>query len=194
MPQMVYPYLPAVATGMADNDYLVKALDDFNRNTGDTLKTLMPGAAAIDFDDTGFVAVPVLLTVPEKVWLKSGKLVTDSLAPVFDSATGDLKRDSFVVAIALSRNVGQKEQRIVICGDADFMSSYRGGGGFLSPVIYSWLDYGKYPVFTNPKEPTDNLLRISKRDSVLQLILFVWILPLLVLIAGGVVLIRRKRK
>ncbi len=126
--------------------------------------------------------------------VKAGVLVTDSAAPVFSPLEGDYKQDSFDVALAFSRKLGNKEQRIIVAGDADYMSTLRRGTHNIAKLYHSWLDNERYPVAIIPDPPKDVLLHASLRSAELQRIIFVWILPAAVLILGTIILIRRKRQ
>ena len=135
------------------------------------------------------------MTLPGKAWIKNGALVIDSVLPAFNPQEGDVKENSFPAVIQLSRQIAGNEQRIIICGDADFASNMRLGANayFLMP-FYSWLGYNKFPVYTPRASPKDLLLRIGERTADIQRIIYVWVLPCLLLAAGAILLIRRKRK
>jgi ABC-2 type transport system permease protein len=60
--------------------------------------------------------------------------------------------------------------------------------------IFSWLNYGKFPINTYRPPAIDTRMLVTK-DQVRPLrLLLVWVLPGLLLVAGSVLLIRRKRK
>ncbi|WEK33677.1 MAG: Gldg family protein [Candidatus Pseudobacter hemicellulosilyticus] len=192
MPHMLRPFVTLNMSRLADETNLVK----IRRNNGkDTAQFLMPGSAEVVMTDSSrFSAKSLLTTFPGQVWLKAGKLVTDSAAPVFNAAEGDLQKDSYTVATALTRKVGQKEQRIVVAGDADFGSSSRGGGGEVLRACYSWLDNNQYPVYSLREQTKDRKLTISEGGVKAAEIIYVWIIPALLLTGGTVLLIRRRRK
>jgi ABC-2 type transport system permease protein len=133
------------------------------------------------------------MTVGQRTWLKAGPLVVDSADIVFSPQEGDAK-GAFPTALSLTREINGKEQRIIICGDADWMSNLRGGGGAISRGIFSWLDYNKFPTYTPRTDPEDSLLLIGPGTAKVLKIVYVWVLPALVLLMGTVLLIRRKRK
>jgi ABC-2 type transport system permease protein len=58
---------------------------------------------------------------------------------VFVAHEGDYKLDSFTLALALSRQLGSKEQKIAIAGDADFISNMRPGSQLLAKNYLSWM-------------------------------------------------------
>ncbi|NML23636.1 ABC transporter permease subunit [Pseudoflavitalea sp. G-6-1-2] len=147
--------------------------------------------------DSGFTIKPLLMTEPGKVWQKMGKLVIDSTAPQFNAAEGDLKENSYPVAIQLTRQLNGKEQRIVVMADADIPSKIRvtAGRGFtLVRSVFSWLNYNEYPLFLNFPLAKDNWMTMTPGWAKLEKLLYVWVIPSLILLLGMVLLIRRKRK
>ncbi|MES1249866.1 MAG: Gldg family protein, partial [Chitinophaga rupis] len=155
MPQMVAPYVTAAGSDLAEEYFLLKL-----KKGGDSVKTYMPGATAIAYAANGpFSVTPFLKTVGERTWLKAGRLVTDSAPTLYSPQEGDIK-GSFPTAIGLTRQAGRRQQRIIVCSDADFMSNLRNGGDFISRAFYSWLDDGKFPIYTNRPDPRDNKLTV----------------------------------
>ena len=191
MPHMVRPYITQAATVLAQEDMLRMLKEE----SDDTVKMLMPGATSLSYSDTGaFTIAPLLTTIANKDWLKAGILVTDSAAPVFSPQEGDIKKDSFPTVLGLTRSINGRQQRIVIAGDADFMSNLRQGADFLSRAFYSWMDYGSFPIYTPRPKPADVRLTISPTGAEAMKIAYIYVLPGLVLLMGTVLLIRRKRK
>jgi len=189
MPHMVKPYVSAAFCRFADEPDLMEA-----RENGKPLKGLMPGVTALSYDEPGpFTVTPLLASAGDRTWLKAGRLVTDSTPPEFSPKEGDLK-GPFPTALALTRKVAGHEQKIVVCGDADFMSNLRAGGGSLGRAIYSWLDDNQFPIYTPKADPKDNLLLISPGGAEVVKIVYVWVLPAITLLLGTILLIRRKRK
>ncbi|NIG55428.1 Gldg family protein [Chitinophaga sp. Cy-1792] len=194
MPHMVKPFLTREATDLSGDGVMLLLKEQFKKGE-DSLPQLMSGVTALEWtNDNGYTVKPLLQTGTGKVWLKAGTVVTDSVPPVFNPADGDSQIPRYTTMVSLSRNQHNKEQRIVITADADFMSNLRQGGGFLGQSIYSWLDYGKFPIYTPKPKPNDTLLLIGSTGAGMLRIVYVWVLPALVLLLGTVLLIRRKRK
>lgn len=189
-----------------------------NNVQGKQFPVLMPGVTAIDYtDSSGFISTALLLTSAGNNWLKKGKLITDSAQVEFDKEAGDLgaffasdsrpktvtakvegeahaESGAFTTFMAMHRTINNKEQRVVVAGDADFMSNIRPMQHRHGIKAYSWLGYGEYPIYMYRPELPDKFLTISgKRARTIKLI-YVWMLPSLVLLAGTLLLIRRKRK
>ncbi|MBN9384040.1 MAG: Gldg family protein [Chitinophagaceae bacterium] len=163
---------------------------------GDTMKILMPGTTALRYNnDSAFDIKPLLMTVPGRTWLKGGSLVIDSTLPPFNPGEGDIREHSFTTGVQLTRRARQKDQRLIVCGNADFISNMRMGTNIsIVTPIYSWLTYNKFPIYMPRPDPKDVLLRIGEAGAAAQKIVYVWILPGLVLLAAAILLIRRKRK
>lgn len=193
MPHMVKPALTSAGTYLAEDPTLM-ALREMGTD-GKGLGILMPGVTGITFgDSSAFKAAPLLLTVPGRAWLKAGTVVTDSTAPVFNPQDGDTRQPSYATAVALTRMVKGKEQRIAVSADADFMSNLRQGGGFLGRDLYAWMVYGAFPIYTPKPKPVDTRLTITAATATMEKYLFVWVLPGLVLLGGTILLVRRKRQ
>jgi ABC-2 type transport system permease protein len=165
------------------------------RDTDDTLKVSMPGTGAIEYVTNGpFTIAPLLKTIDKNTWLKTGVLVTDSVPPVFNPAQGDIRDSSFATAVQLTRQVNHKQQRIIICADADFRNNLRLGFDLFSNAFYSWMDNNKYPVYIPETAAKDVKLTISSTGVDVLKIVYVWMMPGALLLIGTLLLIRRKRK
>lgn len=111
-----------------------------------------------------------------------------------------LNKDKQSVALSLTRKLEGKEQRIIITGDADFMSSaelYRQrpetkNFDFMTEV-FSWMCYGEFPVDTY-REKSRDVIEGDETALLLTRIFFFGILPGSILIAGTSLLIYRKRR
>lgn len=161
----------------------------------DPVTTMTPGVAAVSYaKDSLFKVTPLALTDSGRTWLKMSGLVIDSTLPPMNPQEGDIKLPSFSTIVALTRNINGKEQRIAVCGDADFMSNLRYSAGPLRNALYSWMDDNRYPVYTPRRLPLDIKLTINAETAGIQKTFFIWIFPGLILVSGIVVLIRRKRK
>ncbi|WP_346319508.1 DUF4350 domain-containing protein [Chitinophaga sp. YIM B06452] len=167
----------------------------------DSARVSMPNASAFSYADTGsFRIFPLLMTDPAVSWLKKGELVRDSAEVVFNAADGD-ERASFPTALGLSRKINQKEQRIVVLGDADFMSNaelnrfnLRSVNFMFSTGLFSWLNDGEFPIDSSRPPPKDINVTVTKERVKLLRIIYIWVLPGLLLAAAVIVLLRRKRK
>ncbi|QEC40538.1 Gldg family protein [Pseudobacter ginsenosidimutans] len=156
----------------------------------------MPTVTGITQQPGAYTIRPLLLTQQGRTWLKAGDLVVDSTLPQFNPRAGDRMQDTFTTAVRLTRNIRQKEQRIVVCGSADFLSNLRLGESNLrfARGAHSWLTDNHFPVRLSKKEEEDILLDISEKAAKIQKTILIWVLPGILLLTGSIILIRRKRK
>lgn len=194
-PDKVWVYYTYKAFSQVDEPYFRQFKRVWDRKIyTDSIKNIFAGVTGIAYThDSGFTAVPWVLTLPGASWLKAGKLVTDSTAPVYNPAEGDTVQSSFPAIIALSKQLKGREQRVIVCGDADCISNLRLADD-LSHAFYSWLCNGEYPVYTPQPFPMDNRVVLSPEGAARQKIIYIYLLPGLLLLAGTMVLVRRKRK
>lgn len=165
----------------------------------------LPGALALDYrnkpaDSAGaFTTRPLLVLNGEHSWLKKGHLVDDSAAVEFNTADGD-EHGNFVPAVALTRLVNGRQQRIAVVGDGDFMSNAslelqkRRSGFTFGSALFKWFSGNAFPVELSRLQPKDTRLAITDDQLSHLNLLFVWLLPGLLAVAATVLLIRRKRK
>lgn len=124
----------------------------------------------------------------------------DSIGTVsFSEIDGD-EMGPVTTAVALNRNVNGKDQRIVIAGDADFLSNkelartQRTANFIFGTSLFRWLSGGEFPVDASRPEAKDKKVKVSLKELKVQRIIYIWILPGILLAIAAVVLIRRKRK
>lgn len=167
----------------------------------DSVVISMPMATALGIDSSSaYVIKPLLVNDPRKSWLKKDKFVTDSAKVKFEPERGDLQK-AFPLAVSLTRKINGKEQRIIVVGDADFMSNIelnrfnmRTANFAFNTGIFSWLSYGEFPISSYRPAAKDTTLSI-KRDQIKYFrIAFIWVIPGIMLALGTLILIRRKRK
>lgn len=177
---------------------------DFEKYNGDTtVKVVMARAGALSYKSTGdFKMLPLLVTNPNIAWLKTGAFNSDSLQLAFKPQDGD-QRMTFPTALALTREKGGQEQKIVVISDADFMSNlelntFRKVGKKVNSDFYKglfrWFSNGEYPITAAVPESVDNVLTLESAGSKVLKVLFLYLLPGLLLAAGVGLLYHRKRK
>lgn len=154
-------------------------------------------------EDKGFKFTPIIASRDTmKTWneLQTIDFVNDSAS--LDPSTGE-KQATFVTMMGLSRKVGKKEQRIVVLGDADCISNegmtppirrYGASNFTLIPGMFHWLSYGNVPVDVSRPAPTDNQIHMKKNGAKTAKTILMWIWPGIILLAGTILLIRRRRK
>ena len=118
----------------------------------------------------------------------------------FSAADGD-QPGPLTAAIGLTRTINGRQQRIVVTGDADFLSNAELGrytpktANFdFGTALFSWFSNGEFPIDTSRPSSKDKSITLTPGGMVILKWLLLGILPGLLLIAGTILLIRRKRK
>ena len=176
-PELVQPFLTAAAAG------LTKMLHE---DAEDSLVVTMRGAAALSYSTDGpFTVIPLLMTDGRSCWNKKvrpneeeiesgentagtvvisagGDMVMPGDKPktnfskiAYSPADGD-QNGPLPAVIGLTRTVNGKQQRIVVAGDADFLSNAelnrnnpRTANFNFSTALFSWFSYGEFPIDTS---------------------------------------------
>jgi ABC-2 type transport system permease protein len=160
----------------------------------------LPGVVGLNYDTSfGYQVLPVLRTDKKNSWNKTGafNLETDQIA--FDPQR-DTRAD-LPVALALSRQVQNKLQKIMIVGDADFMSNselsrqnLRTENAAFTLKIFKWFSDNEYPIDAQRPDPIDNKITISKDGIGWMKMALLGFFPACFLLAGGWLIVSRKRK
>jgi ABC-2 type transport system permease protein len=117
----------------------------------------------------------------------------------FSPAEGDVK-GPVTTAVSLTRTIHGKEQRIVVTGDADFLSNRQvsAGGGRSNFVfgtsLFSWLSYNTFPIDASRPDARDKRVKVTMEQVDAMRTVFLWIIPAVIAVFAAVLLIRRKRK
>jgi ABC-2 type transport system permease protein len=160
-------------------------------NKKEEVNTSQGGGVTIMAAGGGGLATPVSV-------ISGGKGAKKAIKP---STLANGSKETFTTALALTRQINGKEQRIVISGDADLLSNSELGrytpqvANFnFSTALFNWLDYGQYPVDTSRPDAKDNRVTVSTDHVSFLKILYIYVIPGLILIFAAIFLIRRKRK
>lgn len=150
---------------------------------GFKLVTLFPHAAALEADaGDGWQVAPLLQTL-SRSWNETGPL------------QGEIERDEsqgeqagpLTLGLVLTRSHDEKEQRIIVVGDGDFLSnSYLGNGGNLDLGLnlMRWLNGDDQLLRIPARTAPDRNLQLSPSAGSAIGIGFLILLPLLFLTAG----------
>lgn len=162
----------------------------------------MPDAVGLAFDASkGFHASPIIVT-DSLCWneLQTTDFLDD--IPQFNPETGE-KQDAVPTILALDRKVGDKEQRIVITGDADCvsngeMSKSRNGYSSTNFTVitgtFKWLSYDEYPLDTERPRPQDDKVYVGRDARKMVRYGCYAFLPIVFAAIGITILVRRKRR
>ena len=162
---------------------------------------IMNGVAALDtVAHTGYNFVPLLTTNPELAWLDLNLESMNQDKVTCDSLLGE-RKGAYLTVLAAIRKIEEQEQRVMIFGDADFMSNSellnnREGiyarNMTLIPEAFSWLSNGEFPVRPSypPNKGTD--ISLTADDVAKVKIIYVWVIPAVFVLLGFLIWFRRR--
>jgi ABC-2 type transport system permease protein len=161
----------------------------------------MPDVAALSYVENGSFAIhPLLISDAQSSWLKKGKFTLDSAALTVDNKNGD-ERGSFPTALMLTRKRNNKDQRIIVTGDADFLSNaemvrnnMQTANTGIAVNIFSWFANGEFPIDVSRPQAKDNTVKLTTGGVKTIQVLYYGVIPGTIFLAGLILLIRRKRK
>jgi hypothetical protein len=155
-----------------------------------SLTTAFPSARPLLWNENTDWQHNVLVEVAPRGWVSRSK---PENKPRFDK-----KRDipgPVVIAMALQRNINDREQRIVVVGNGAFLSnSFAGNGGNvdLGMNMVNWLAGEEHLITQKLRPAKDSKLELSAMQ--LRLISIGFLLGLPLLLAGAGIYIWRKRR
>ncbi len=132
-----------------------------------------------------------LVEAAQSGWLETGA-INDNVA--FER-NRDI-RGPIVVAAALERDLGSRKQHVVVAGTGEFLSNqYVGllGNLDLGVNMVNWLAGDEALITVQPRTRSDLSLELSRTGLALIGIGFLLVVPLVFLVAGGVIWWRRRR-
>jgi len=140
----------------------------------------------------GFKRIPLFATNSKGAWIEKGRTNFKDYSVSFDSLAGE-EQKTYVVSYALQRKLKNKDQKIIVVGDADCISNselkisrdgYSSGNFNFIIESFRWLTNDKYPINTRRPDCKDNNLLLTV-DSISWLkLLFLIIIPLFMIISG----------
>lgn len=162
----------------------------------------MPSCLGLEYTGVkDFTALPLFRT-DSSVWNESH--ITDFVeeVPVLDPNKGEVQQ-VYTTGLALQRPFQDKEQRIVILGDADCISNgefsharpgVNAANFGIVQGIFNWLSDGKIPIDIRRPELPDNQFYVSEDGAYYTKIACIGIFPgLLLLWAVALAVIRKRR-
>lgn len=155
---------------------------------GSAITSVFPYTRRIAAHEGGEFKFTPLVEVGSGGWLE-----TSGLANAAFNRDRDI-RGPVVAAGALERNVGDRKQRIVVVGSAHFLSNqYVGlvGNLDLGLNLMNWLAGDESLITIHPRTRKDLTLELNSLVFVLANVFFA--LPLIFLVAGGVIWYRRRK-
>lgn len=160
------------------------------------LITAFPFARPLAWNENPDWQHQVLVEVAARGWVSRSAASVNTLGakPRFDK-----QHDTpgpAVIALALQRNVNDREQRIVVVGSGSFLAnSFAGNGGNvdLGMNMVNWLASEEHLITIQPRAAKDSNLVLSKTQLNVISIGFLIGLPLLLSLVGGMMWWKRRR-
>lgn len=164
-------------------------------------KLSMSGAVPFQLSDSCGFKPTVLFATTGKAWneLQTTDFVDDN--PVLNPESGE-KLDSIPLVVRLNRKVGDKEQRIYVCGDADCMANSElttrrndvSTSNFtLISEAFRELSFNEFPANDRRPHPYDDAMSIGQGDEIWVQLIFMILIPV-GLLAGYIITWWRRRK
>lgn len=164
---------------------------------------VMPGAVSIVQDkNVGFRLIPILESRDSMAWNELNTIDFLNERPILNPEMGESAGVKMTM-VGLEREQKGFLQRIIVLGDADAfsmgeLSASRRGinemNGSLLMAMFEWFSYGELPVDTSRSFYSDRTIDMSMEGGALFKTMLQWVLPVLLLLIGVFVLIRRKGK
>ncbi|SEM68259.1 ABC-2 type transport system permease protein [bacterium A37T11] len=158
-------------------------------------------AAALAFTtDKGFKVTTLFTSDTTGGWdeLETTNFVDDSAR--LNTAAGEVEKP-YPTVLALSRKIKNKEQKIIVTGDADWLSNaellmsrkdVNPANFSLINTVFFWMTDNEVPIDMRRDPSPDQSLRLHKTSWAMFNIGLKWILPLLLAAFGTIIWIRRK--
>ena len=163
----------------------------------------MPDAVALECDTTkGFTATPLLVTKNKGSWIeyKTTDFVDDKAE--LNPEDGEVEQAN-LTALALNRKVGDKDQKIIILGDADCISNgeisrqrsniIASNYSFINAMFF-WLSDNEVPIDVRRQPAKDNAVHVSMDGMSVVKVGFLGVLPILLLLCSVFIWVRRRGK
>lgn len=144
--------------------------------------------------EAGFKVTPLLKTNNQPAWEYQTGITTFP-----QELKTQPSQKSVPLVVALTRKINGKSQKIIVAGDADFMGNAelrRGGSGTFQFVtdLFSWFSNYEYPIDTTRPLKTDKKITVTSNQVFISKIAFIGLFPLLIILSGAFLLIRRNRR
>ena len=152
-------------------------------------------------DKSNSFRVTPLITANPLNSIRRTAQIDDSLRAVAFSDVLHDEKGAFPVVIALTRNINKKEQRILVSGDADFMSNaellrsnIQTGNFTFMMELFRWFSFDEFPVDVYREPSTDDTILTNAGGVNLLTWFLVAVLPAIIVIAVAIMLLRRNRR
>ncbi|PXX17676.1 ABC-type uncharacterized transport system involved in gliding motility auxiliary subunit [Nitrosomonas ureae] len=153
--------------------------------------TVFPYARQITINENEDWSSVALVEVAQQGWIETGDL---NGSITFDQATDVL--GPVTIAVALTRNIRDREQRIVVVGSGHFLANtYLGNGSNLDfgVNLVNWLTDDEELMVIQPRATIDSSLILSESELTWIAMGFLVLLPTFFLACGFFIWWRRRR-
>ena len=198
--QLHEDHLPSIITAKL-TDHAAAQCFRYKQLKGWGGSLVMPDASPLRYlTNSGYEVKPLAMTLEKGSWneLETTDFLDGELS--INASIGELEQ-SYPVVLSLTRQRGDKEQRIVITGDADCISNgelanSRNGifainFNFITET-FKWLSYGEFPIDTSRPDTVDNTIFLSRKASPWIKFFAMGVIPFILAFAGFMVWYRRK--
>lgn len=198
--QLHEDHLPSIITAKL-TDHAAAECFRYKQLKGWGGSLVMPDASPLRYStNSGYEVKPLAMTLEKGSWneLETTDFLDGELS--INASIGELEQ-SYPVVLSLTRQRGDKEQRIVITGDADCISNgelanSRNGifainFNFITET-FKWLSYGEFPIDTSRPDTVDNTIFLSRKASPWIKFFAMGVIPFILAFAGFMVWYRRK--
>ena len=198
--QLHEDHLPSIITAKL-TDHAAAQCFRYKQLKGWGGSLVMPDASPLRYStNSGYEVKPLAMTLEKGSWneLETTDFLDGELS--INASIGELEQ-SYPVVLSLTRQRGDKEQRIVITGDADCISNgelanSRNGifainFNFITET-FKWLSYGEFPIDTSRPDTVDNTIFLSRKASPWIKFFAMGVIPVILAFAGFMVWYRRK--
>ena len=130
----------------------------------------MPGCVGLEYEQkSGFTIIPLLTSETQGCWNEVETMNFIDEKAELNVKAGEVEQ-VYPLALALSREIAGKQQKIVILGDADCMSNaemkanrdkVNAGNGMFILSIFNWMTDGEFPIDVRRPATPDNDLYVG---------------------------------
>ena len=130
----------------------------------------MPGCVGLEYEQkSGFTIIPLLMSETQGCWNEVETMNFIDEKAELNVKAGEVEQ-AYPLALALSREIDGKQQKIVILGDADCMSNaeikanrdkVNAGNGMFILGIFNWMTDGEFPIDVRRPATPDNDLYVG---------------------------------
>ena len=130
----------------------------------------MPGCVGLEYEQKpGFTIIPLLMSETQGCWNEVETMNFIDEKAELNVKAGEVEQ-AYPLALALSREIAGKQQKIVILGDTDCMSNaemkanrdkVNAGNGMFILSIFNWMTDGEFPIDVRRPATPDNDLYVG---------------------------------